>query len=156
LLDQLPIPGNTGPLTAFITPDSPDTNEAGGPRAYIWETRGDEKRRALPRNNLGQPGTGGWKDEHHALEIYLIYPQADEEPEQDSAFPGVIDAVMNALRTAPNPVFLTDPVTGVQSQLVDLGEVMTWEYAPAMSLAVQRWNYLAALIQAPCLEEIQA
>lgn len=158
LLDGLQIPGNTGPLTAFITPPSPDDNQDGTPRAFIWDSRGSEKRRALPRNDNGQPGTAAWKDEPHTLEIYLVYTLADEEDDSatDSAFPAVIDAVMDTLRTSPSPVDITDPYTGVITQLVDLGENMTWEMTPVHSLASQRWNRLDALITATCLEEIQA
>lgn len=109
----------------------------------------------MPRNR--GPGTpAGFKGLHHSLDIYLVYPLSDEEPDSDSAFPGVIDAVMATLRTVPNPVVITDPLTGVQSQLANTGEKIDWEMAAPQALSAQRWSWYAALVTLPLLEVIQA
>lgn len=156
LLDGLPVPGSTGPLTCFIVPPDPDTNVNGTPRASVWSSDGTEDRLSGPRVVPGEPSTAGWKNEWHSLSIFLWYPMADEEPDEDSAFPGVVDAVMQALRSAPDPAVITDPLTGIQTELVDLGESLAWRMVPPMALASQRWEFFACELTARCLEFIRS
>src|SRR5262249_14448203 len=85
LPDGFPAPGNPGALPAYIA--GPDPDPPDGPVAWIWPAPGDEKRRALPRNLNGQPGTAGWKDSAQVIHIYLLYFLADEEPDADNALP---------------------------------------------------------------------
>jgi hypothetical protein len=150
VLDGLEIPGNTGPLTAFIVAPDPDENEWGTPRAMIWTANGGTSRLGLGRDP--HAGTGGSKIRKHRLAIYLWYPMADEEPDEDSAFPGVLDAVMAALEYTPDPVVLQNAV-GPPSQMAGLGEEMTWQMADPLALASQRWEKFMALITAPVIEE---
>jgi hypothetical protein len=155
VLDGLEIPGEVGPLACFIVPPDPDVNENGTPRASVWSADGDVSRLSGPRQLPDEPGTAGWKDQWHNLAIFLWYPMSDEEPDEDSAFPGVVDAVMYALATVPNPAIITDPLTGVQTQLVGLGESMTWLMPPPMALAAQRWEKWACQITGRTLEQIR-
>src|SRR5262249_2229194 len=116
-----------------------------------------ENRESVPRNH-GRPtvNAAGFKNFRHQLEIYVVYPLSDDEPDSDSAFPGVMDEVMWALRTTPVPQVITDPLTGFQSQLANTGEEMTWEIAAPQALEPQRWSWYAALITVSLLEMIQA
>ena len=142
----------------FITPPDPK-EDADRPTAYVWPADGTEKRRSLPRNN--GPGTlytaSGWKDHLHRVQIYLVWFAGDDEPDIDSAFPSVVDMVQFAMRTStPNPAYATDPVTGVITQLCDIGEEMTYEIVPVHALADQRWNRYDARITLSVLEEIRS
>lgn len=151
LLDGLAIPGNVGNLEAYITP--PDPRDDPPPAAYIWPASGDEKRQAMPRGN---PPGAGWKTLTHSVHVYLTWFNAADDPNADSAFPAVIDTVMTALRSAPNPVRASDPYTGQVSDLVDIGEQMTWDYGPVHAVADQRWLRYDCLITVTVTELIQA
>ena len=131
LLDNLPLPGDGTPnLTAVITPPDPNV-QAEVPTAYIWPTKGVESRNpglggTIPRNT--GPGTpSGLKPLEHELEIFLVYFGQDDDPESDTLFPGIVEAVMQALRTSPDPAQVSDPYSGAISTFVDVGEHMAWE-----------------------------
>jgi hypothetical protein len=158
LLEQLIIPGPVGTLEVFITPPDPK-EDADRPTAYVWPADGSEKRRSLPRNNgpATVPSGSGWKDQVHRVQIYLIWFAGDDEADVDSAFPSVVDAVLFTLRTSsPNPAYATDPVTGVITQLVNIGEEQSYEIVPVHALADQRWNRYDARITVSVLEEFQS
>ena len=132
LLDDLPLPGDgTANLSAVITPPDPNVETAAVPTAYIWPTRGIESRNSamggtIPRNT--GPGTpSGLKPLEHSLEIFLVYFGQDDDTESDTLFPGIVEAVMQALRTSPDPAQVSDPYSGVVSTFVDVGETMSWE-----------------------------
>lgn len=166
LLDGTQPPGETGlpgPLVALITPYDPD--ESGEARAYIWPTAGPEKRRAIPRGPVtvnGGPapqGTAGWKQMEHAISIFLVWFGYDSDDQIDSSFPLLIDHVMAVLRSSPNTGpgnIITDPQTGMVSQIVDLGEDMTYEYVPVLSTDDQRITRYDCRIEAHCTEMFQA
>lgn len=139
----------------FITPPDPK-EDAQQAAAYVWPASGAERRRSIPRNTgIGTPAA--WKDHVHQVQIYLVWFAGDDEPDIDSAFPTVLDAVEQALRTStPNPAYATDPVTGEITQLVDIGENLTYELVPVHALADQRWNRYDARITVSVLEEFQA
>ena len=151
VLDGLAIPGNTGPLRAFIIPPDPEDNRDGTPRASVWTANGGTSRLSLGRDP--ETGSGGEKIRKHQLAIYLWYPMADEEDNEDSAFPGVLQRVMWRLEHTPDPVEMTDPESGEQSQMAGLGETMTWRMPPPLALASQRWEMFDALITADVIEE---
>lgn len=155
LLDGLPMPGGSPRLAAWITPDDPDPDPAERPAAYIWPLPGDEKRLTVPRNT--GPGTpAGWKTLCHDIGIYLIWFGSDADPDADTAYPGYLDALMDALRTAwPMPAFITDPNTGEVTQVVNAGEDMHYDSPPPRSVADQRYLRYEALIHVPVTEQIQ-
>lgn len=127
LLDGLPMPAGLPPMAAYI--DAPDPNvESEIPTAYIWPTNGEESRDGpagtMPRNT--GPGTpSGDKTITHTVDAWIVYFGTDTDEDADSLFPGVVDAVMAALRTAfPNPQEAVDPYTGDVTLLADTGEKM--------------------------------
>lgn len=155
LLNQMVVPGpaNPGTLEAFITP--PDPKEDINPAAYIWPTRGTEKRQSVPRN-IG-PGTrAGWKTIDHAFDIWLVWFGEDTDPFADTAFPSIIDAVMNQLRTSADPASVTDPSTLAVSWLTGVGERLNWELAGVRSVADERWLRYSAVVHLDFYEFIQA
>lgn len=157
ILDGLILPGTAGVLSAFITPPDPRT-DAQDPAAYIWSSRGAERRQALPRGNT--PGAGslaGWKEIDHEVSIWLTWFDEDSDSDADTSFPAVLDAVLNALRTSgKSPLYTSDPLTGMQSDLVDIGERMEYELVPPRSTASERFLRYDAQITARVLEFFQA
>lgn len=157
-LQDLTPPGTTGlrgPVSALITPLDPDVNPDGIARVYVWPAKGPEKRLAIPRNTgMGTPA--GWKQITHQLEIFLVWMDNPDDPNADVNFPLLIDWVMDVLRTSPNPFQFTDPDTGRVSNMVNLGEVMTYDYVPPRTLADMAERRYDARIQCSLLELFQA
>lgn len=154
-LDGLIVPGsaNVGPLEAFITP--PDPNEGPQPAAYIWPSDGHEKRQTMPRNT--GPGTpAGWKEVRPNIDVYLTWFNSADDPYADVAFPSVIDAIMQKLRTSPDPAEVVDPDSGLVCHLVGVGEEMSWQALSVTATRDQRMLRYDALILVPFLELIQA
>ena len=157
LQDATP-PGGTGikgPLQCLITPLDPDVNPDGGARIYVWPATGPEKRRAMPRNK-GRNTPAGWKQLTHDLEIFLVWMDYQDDPQADVNFPLLIDYVMMLLRTAPNPALVTDPETGQVSNMVNLGEVMTYDFVPPRTLEPQTMRRYDARIRCSLLELFQS
>jgi hypothetical protein len=149
----IPGPANIGALEAFITP--PDPREDPPPAAYIWPGSGRENRQSIPRNT--GPGTpAGWKNFKPDMDVYLTWFNSADDPYSDNAFPSVIDAVLQALRTSPDPATVVDPNSGLVCTLCGVGEDMSWQNLGITATADQRWNRFDALIRVPFTEFIQA
>ena len=148
LLDGLAIPGTTDTLTTYITP--PTVEQLDGPRCYVWGGSGRERRQTMPRKF-------GFKQMNWTVDIYLIYLSSTTDPniDLDQAFPVLIDATMAALRAAVMPIIIQDPTTGVQSQLMAIGEDFDLEYPPEVTPDSQRLIYYSCRIAAPVMEVMQ-
>jgi hypothetical protein len=158
ILNGLAMPGGLDPMVAYIMPPDPNV-EAQFATAYVWPTEGDESRNpetggAIPRNT-GPNTPAGTKSQVHSIDVFCVYMQADDDPQADSLFPGVIDAVMDALRTSEDPARIIDPYTGGDSQLIDLGEKMKYHIVVS-ALDDQRYNRLDGLIVCPVNEIFHA
>jgi len=154
LLDDIPVAGGLN-LSAWVNPPDPDVEVTDAPAAYIWPLPGSENRLTMPRNT-GPRTAAGWKTVRHEIGIWLVWEGAEGDPEADTLFPGFIDALMDALRTAwPMPAILVDPNTGEQTQLVDTGEEMSYDSPPPRTVADQRYLRYDALIRVPMTEMLQ-
>jgi hypothetical protein len=159
LLNGLAMPAGTPPLIAYITPPNPETDASGAPRAFIWLPAGDESRDpakngTVPRA-LYKGAPSGFKGLDHNTHIYVVWDQEADDPDADSWFPGIVDAIMWQLRVSADPAPVTDPYDGVQSQLIDLGERMTYQITVS-ALEQQRMYRYDCLITAPVLELLQS
>jgi hypothetical protein len=161
ILDGLVLPGGCGALDAYITPPNP--RDAPPPAIYLWSARGPEKRQSLPRNQTSTPVTSpigpsqaGWKEIRHSVDAYLTWFGQADQPDADTNFPRAIDGIMMALRTGPSPLYTSDPATGVQSDLVNIGEEMTYQMVPPRAAASQRLLRYDCLITIQCTEFFQA
>jgi hypothetical protein len=158
LLVDLPMPGGLPDMAAYITPPDPNT-ETQIPTAYVWPTEGDESRNpdkagTVPRNS--GPGTAsGDKGIEHSIDVYIVWEASDEEPDIDSLFPGIVDAVMAAFRFSKDPAQAVDQYTGEASTLIDLGENMSYRIT-LRSLIEQAYNRYDCLVQLSVLEVIRA
>jgi hypothetical protein len=161
LLVDLPMPGQLPSMAAYITPPDPNV-ETDIPTAYVWPTQGGEDREndggkkvgAIPRNS--GPGTpSGVKNISHDIDVYVVWMASNDEPDIDCLFPGVVDAVMAAFRFSTDPATATDPYTGEQSTLVDIGEDMSYRIT-LRSLIEQAYNRYDALVGLSVLEIIRA
>lgn len=130
VLDGLPMPYGKPNAKAFITPPDPRTN-AKSPAIYIWPADGHENRSSelggtIPRNT-GPNTPSGTKGIMHYMDVYLVWFSTGSGTQQDPIFPGMVDAVMYALRfSTPNPVTFTDPNSELVSDLYNTGEDMSY------------------------------
>jgi hypothetical protein len=146
---------NLGTLTAVITP--PDPGEGTEPTAYVWGSVGDENRQSMPRHQPGKYGTGGFKIIDHTIDVWLIYCAYAEDEIIDSSFPAVIDAVCAILRDTLMPTpDIVDSITGMKSNVLKVGEHITWDYAPVHTLQDQRMLRYTARLMVELKEKIQA
>jgi hypothetical protein len=158
-LSGLVLPLGLGNLTSVISPPNPgDGTDA---TAYIWGSSGREARMALPRGQFSDPsGTGGEKRIIHNPNVWLVWFGSSEETNIDVEFPAIVDAVMATIRNAPltdASQHSSDPVTGALSQVLAVGENMSYEYGPVRgTTADQRiWRFDAQLT-VEVVEVIQA
>lgn len=161
LFDGLTIPGfgSEQTLEAFITPPAVDNLDR--PKAYIWASHLRGSRQAMPR---GVGSAAGFKKLPWTIDIYLSYetnpnPDPDAPPSTpglDQEFPLIIDAVLAKLWSTPMPVFITDPTTGVKSQMVAIGEDFEVENPPEKVPATLRMLYYTARVGATLYEAVQA
>jgi hypothetical protein len=126
------LPNPPGALIAHITAPNPNVT-ASSPNAYIWFSRGTENRDASKYgagtvNRAAYQGApSGTKAVEHSVPIYVLWDAMQSDPNFATLFPGMVDWIRLTLRTSTDPVMITDPWTGEQSWLVDVGEVMTYE-----------------------------
>jgi hypothetical protein len=149
LLDDLPMPYGQPNAQAAITPPDPRT-QARIPAIYIWPADGDENRSTelggtVPRNT-GFGTSSGTKGIMHSIDVYITWFSSNNRQgqdggpiQQDPVFPGMVDALMAALRySQPNPATITDPSTGVESDIYNVGESMRYRTG-VESTADERW-----------------
>jgi hypothetical protein len=153
------MPGYAPAMAAYI--NAPDPNvETDIPTAYVWPTRGHESRDnkyagTFPRNT--GPGTSsGDKTILHSVDVWIVWMEAGDDPEADSMFPGIVDAVMEAFRTAAMPDNnVVDPYTGVITQIANLGEDQDY-VIEVSALEDQAYNRCDSRLTIPVIEVIQA
>jgi hypothetical protein len=147
LLDGLAIPGSSQTLEAYITP--PTVDELDNPKAYVWGGRLRGTRQSMPR---GQ----GFKRLNWSVDVWLTYETNPDSPTVDEEFPLIVDAVMNKVWTTPlNDTFITDPTTGVRSQILAIGEDFDFEYPPERVPATLRMLYYTARLGLNVYEAVQ-
>jgi len=165
LLSNTPMPGGVPDLAVYVFPPPVDEDPFGEPRAYIWpmnfdESRNPERGGTVPRA-LTQPLSTsstpdcGTKPIDHSIHCYLIYDEDNQDPQGDSLFPSIIDAVNWVLRVSEDPAVIYDTTTGLASSLIDVGEQITGQIT-VRALAGQRYYRNDCLLILPTLELIQS
>lgn len=156
LLDGLEVPiRGTKPVEAHITP--PTFEDIDGPKAYVWGGRHRGHRQTMPRNSTGQlvDGKAGFKELNWDLDIYLAYETTADAPFLNQEFPCIVDAVLTKLWTTPVNRYITDPITGVISQITQIGEDWHFEMLPERTPNTLRMVFYTARITAMITEEVQ-
>ncbi len=150
LLDGLAIPGQAQPLQAYITP--PTVEDVDGPRAYIWGGRMRGRRQTAPR---GIPPHAGFKRLDWVVDVYLVDMELPDDPGLDQTFPVLVDAVMRQTWTTVMPTYITDPTTGVLSQILQIGEDFELEYPPERTPATLRTLWYSCRLGLNVYEAVQ-
>lgn len=154
LLNDLPIPASTQLLEAYITP--PVVEDIDRPKAYIWGGRLRGSRQTAPRTgNAIVNGRAGFKKLMWDVDVYLVYETVPDAPTIDQEFPLIIDAVLDKLWTTTMPVFITDSTTGVQSQILAIGEDFDLDYPPEKLPATLRTLWYTAKLGVTIYEAVQ-
>lgn len=151
ILDGLPIPGSTTTLEAQITP--PVTQDLDGPIAFVWGGSMRTVRQTGPRGN---PGKAGFKHQQWDADVWLVYLTNPDDPELDQEFPLIVDAILAQLWSTPEPLFITDPTTGLNTQLLSVGEEYRLEYAQVHTPATLRMLYYTAHLTVSLYEAVNA
>jgi hypothetical protein len=155
LLDGIGMPSGVEDLAAYIDPPDPNT-EAANPTAIIVSADGPEKRLVPPRNT-GPGTTSGQKTISHTVRVLVYYYMAGDDPESKTLFAGIMDGIMDRLRTSyPSSAVLIDPYTGNQTTAIGAGEEMTYQRLPPQATQDQGINLWQGIITVPILEVIQA
>lgn len=137
LLNGLVVPNYKFPLATYITPPNP--GKLPGPACYVWATTGNNHRQTMPRG-------AGFRETVWGVSVWLMAPGVATDPISDVKFAGLIDAVVDALITATMPVFMVDPNTNKEYQLLSFGEEFTVQQSPVHALSDQRMLLFEALI----------
>jgi hypothetical protein len=160
--DGMPVPGQTKPLRAQITP--PGAQKLDGPLAFIWGGSMRAERQAGPRMTGSNPATAGFKHLAWDVDVWLSYLANPNSDTIDSQFPAFVDAVMERIWSTPttlyidalgNPSEQTPGPEGV-TQILSVGERFRLEYAPAHAVATNRTLYFDARLTLEIYEAVQA
>jgi hypothetical protein len=143
------LPNPPGNLIAHITAPNPNVT-ASAPNAYIWFARGTENRNnakygagTIPRA-LYEGAPSGTKAVEHNIPVYVVWDAQQGDPNFSTLFPGMVDAIRATLRVSEDPALITDPWTGEESWLVDVGETISYDLE-LMALdgqRLERWDVM--------------
>ena len=133
--------GGVANLDCYIQPPNPNV-QSEIPTAYVWMQRDRESRDTdklktgtIPRVQY-PGGPSGTKAVDYTIPIWLVWMLDISDPDIENLWPGIIWQVRSVLRGTAyaaggdfvnTPELLTDPWTGEQSYLIDLGEQMDTE-----------------------------
>lgn len=125
-------------LNVLVKPPNPENFDR--PLAHVWGGVSKESRRTMNK-------PFGDKAVLYDVDVWVYYAEVLDDPLSDSLFPIIIDTITAKLRTLKQGVYLTDQVTGTQSRLVNIGEDIKVDYAPARSAeGEQLIIYMARII----------
>lgn len=151
------LPSPPAPLVAMVTPINPWVESVTVPTAQIWMEKGSFSRNpakygagTVPRAAY-KGGPSGTKAGEHAIPIYVVWENDLTDPNADTLFTGMLDAIREALEYSPARELVTDPWDGTQSYAIDVGETIQYEtglFTPSQ----QRLARYDALLTVPVVE----
>jgi hypothetical protein len=115
VIDGMAIPFQAQPLDAKVQP--PTIQMASGPKAYIVGAASAAawKRQSMPRGP-------GFQQFDWPIQIYLTLLMSTQVDNLEYMMPAFVDAVLWQLLTTEMPIFVTDNVTGRETELVLIAE----------------------------------
>ena len=127
---MLELPSPPGNILTNLTPPDPNV-PASSPTVSIWflrfgESRGNSRLQGgtIPRAQY-EGGPSGTKVVEHTAALYVAWAgTGPTDPNQDTLFPGMVDRIRATLRVSAVQAKITDPWTGEESWLVDVGELI--------------------------------
>ncbi len=132
---------NGAPLEAWVDPPVADAS-AETPQAYILAAEGEGVRQTMAY-------TAGFYRDVHQVYVYLEWMMPPNSTNGNLAFTNLIDTVVAKIRTSyTGAIEITDPATGLQSQLLVIGDKIRWRYLPQRNVGEsgQEWlDYAAQL-----------
>lgn len=147
LLDGLTLHAYAQPLQASY--GIPGTDEITTPRCYVWGTSDVDERSEAPR-------IMGFRRIMYEVGLYVYVaddPSLDATPRNFSI---LTDDIKTALKTATMPIFITDPDTGEQSQLITIGEKIERHVDIARTTADERFTRMLAYMVCTIEEKVVA
>jgi hypothetical protein len=139
LLQGMTTPLSPTPMEAWLEPPVPTTAEV--PQAYILAAEGN-----LKRQTMG--GLMGYYEDTHQIYVYLEWMLPPGTTNGNQAFTNLIDTVIATVRASyTGAIFITDPVTGLQSQLLVIGDRLAYKYLPPPNLGEGQQEYLDYVAQ---------
>lgn len=156
LIDGLVVEDGIPALQSYVQP--PVLEDLDGPRAYVWGGRLAGKRQSMPRINYEtvDQSTAGYKWLDWTIDVYISYLTNPDDVNVDQEFPLIVDAVMWKFWTTQMPLFITDPTTGLLSQILAIGEEFDLEYPPEKTPATMRMLYYTCRLSLRVYEAVQA
>lgn len=151
LLDGLAVPDSTTTLEAQITP--PTVQDLDSPVAFVW---GGQLVVTRQTGNRGPAPAAGFKRLMWDVDVWLVYLTNPDDTEVDQEFPLLVDAVMAQLWSTTMPLFITDPTTGLVTQVLEIGEEFRLDYSPVHTPATLRMLYYTAHLGLSIYEAVQA
>lgn len=144
-------------LDCWIVP--PTLQNMNGPHAYVWGGRVSTSRQTMPRGVMA-----GFKKYPWQIDVYVVFETVAnriQNPNLDSQFPMLIDAITNIFSTTTMPgyidtngVFSTEPVAGA-SQIQHIGESWTLDYPAVHTPRTMKMSWFSANIVIDVLEVVQ-
>ncbi len=125
---------NNSPLEAWVDPPT-GTASFETPQAYILDADGEGLRQTMGY-------TSGFYEDVHQVYVYIQWAFAPGTQNANFAFTNLIDTIITKIRTSyTGAIFVTDPVTYQQSQLLVIGDKLRWRYLPQESIgdSGQEW-----------------
>lgn len=131
---------NNAPLEAWVDPPVAIAS-AETPQAYILAGEGDGVRQTMG-------GVSGYYRDTHQIYVYLEWMMLPNLPNGNLAFTNLVDTVIKTIRTNyTGAILITDPSTGLQSQLLVIGDKLHYRYLPQRNVGEGGQEYLDYVAQ---------
>lgn len=127
------------PLQAYVEPPTPGSADT--PLAYILSADGDGKRQTMG-------GLAGYYLDTHQIKVWLEWMIPPGSQNGNQAFTNLIDTVIATVRqNYAGAIFITDPVTGGESQLLVIGDKLSYRYVPQPVLGEDQQGWIDYVAQ---------
>ncbi len=132
---------NNAPLEAWVNPPSANAS-AETPQAYVLAADGEGVRQTMAY-------TSGFYRDTHQVFVYVEWMLPPDSTNGNLAFTNLLDTIIATIRTSyTGAIEITDPATGLTTQLLVIGDKVKWRYLPQRNVGEsgQEWlDYLAQL-----------